>query len=66
MGLFLAPESLCVLVTQMSGTVGHEGVVVGGLGELGLEKTHLGKFSLSEVRVGFCLSGVSQVQVSVL
>lgn len=50
----------------MSGTVGHEGVVVGGLGELGLEKTHLGKFSLSEVRVGFCLSGVSQVQVSVL
>lgn len=51
----------------MSGTVGQEGVVVGGLGELGPEKTHLGKFSLTEARVGgFCLSGVSQVQVSVL
>lgn len=54
----------------MSGTVGQEGVVVGGLGELGLEKTHLGKFSLPEARVGVLsqwgVSGTGQCLVTKL
>lgn len=64
-GLFLAQETLCVLVTQMSRTVGQEWVVVGEIGEERLEGTILENQILQRLELVFVSVGCFQVQVSV-